>query len=174
MERESIYEGKLFRLEALRWAKPDGRELRRDVVRHPGAVVILPLLDDARVVLIRNERRAVGLTLWELPAGTLEDGEDPSDTAGRELREETGYKADRLRRLGELYTSPGFLDEKLHLFLATGLTHVGQQLEDEESIEVHETPIDEALQMIDDGRIVDGKSIATLLMWTRRRDEFQE
>ncbi len=162
---ETIHEGSLFKVEALSWTDARGRAIRREVVRHPGAVVIVPALDADNVVMIRNYRIAVDDRLWEFPAGKLESGELPELAALRELEEETGYTAQRMRKLGEFYTSPGFADERMHAYLAEGLTHVGQRLEAGEDIHVEVIPRRDAMQMAHDGRLRDGKSIAALLMW---------
>ena len=135
----------------------------RDIVEAPDAVVVLPRLDDHRVVLIRNRRYAVHDTLWELPAGTLEPGEDPAAAAPRELREETGYAAERIEPLTSFYPAPGFCTERLHAFRATGLTEIGQDLDSTEQIEPVVVPWPETLAMVRDGRIADAKTIATLL-----------
>ena len=135
----------------------------REVVVHPGAVVVLPLLDDGRVVMIRNHRFAVGETLWELCAGTLEPGEPPAETAARELVEETGYRAEHIEATAPFYTTPGICDELMYAFLATGLTHVGQELEETERIEVELLTRDAVMRMVEAGEIRDGKTIATLL-----------
>lgn len=139
---------------------------------HPGAVVILPLLDDNTIVLIRVRRYAVGASLLELPAGTLEKGELPINTAGRELVEETGYLANRMQPLGVFYTSPGILSEQMYAFVATDLEQQEQALEEGEEIELVPTPYDDALDMIRSGAIQDGKTIAALLMYEvfRRRE----
>ena len=139
----------------------------REIVRHPGAVVVLPLLDDGRVCLIRNYRISVNQTLIELPAGTLEPGEEPIQNAERELIEETGYRAARLRKLHAFYLSPGILDERMHLFLATGLTAGETAREAGEDIDNLVVPWDEALEMAVDGRIQDAKSIVGLLLVDR-------
>jgi ADP-ribose pyrophosphatase len=139
----------------------------REIVRHPGAVVILPLLDDGRVCLIRNFRISVNQTLIELPAGTLEPGEEPIENAARELSEETGYRAVRLQKLHAFYLSPGILDERMHLFLATGLTAGETAREPGENIDNLVVPWDEALRMAVDGRIHDAKSIVGLLLVDR-------
>lgn len=143
----------------------------REIVRHPGAVVILPLLDDGRVCLIRNYRISVKQTLIELPAGTLEPGEDPILNAERELAEETGYRAAKLEQLHAFYLSPGILDERMHLFLATGLTAGETAREAGEEIENLVVPWDEAVQMAVDGRIQDAKSIVGLLLVDRLKKQ---
>ncbi len=135
----------------------------RELIVHPGAVVILPLLGDGQVALIRNRRWAVGEELWELPAGTLEPPEPPDQCAARELVEETGYQAGKLTHLTDFYSCPGFCTELLHAFLATDLTHVGPQLEETEQIIVEPTRWSRVLDMIRTGLIRDGKTIATLL-----------
>ncbi|MGP1310114.1 MAG: NUDIX hydrolase [Phycisphaerales bacterium] len=152
---------------AVRRDGPRAGEHTRQFVRHPGAVVIVPVLDDGRLVLIRSYRAAVNETIFEFPAGTLEPGEPPATTAGRELIEETGYEARTIVPLGEFLTSPGLSDERMHAFAATGLTHVGQDLEDNEDIEVVPTPADEVFAMLRDGRLVDAKSMLALLLAQR-------
>ena len=167
-ERQVIFDGKKLRLELHHLEDTEtGRHFQREVVVHPGAVVILGLLDDGRVLLIRNYRYSVGQTLMELPAGTLEKNEDPMNCAGRELLEETGYLARRLQSLGSYYTSPGILSEKMYAYAAYDLQKQEMALEEGEEIEVEPTPYDEALKMIGDGRIQDGKTIATLLTYDR-------
>ena len=118
---EILFQGQRFRVERAVQTMPDGSRHVREVVRHPGAVVILPLLDDGRVCFVRNYRVAVGQTLIELPAGTLEPDEDPAETALRELAEETGYRAGRMEHLITFCMSPGILDEQMHLYLADGI-----------------------------------------------------
>lgn len=145
-----------------------GDDHRRLFIRHPGAVVIVPVLDDGRVVLIRNFRAAVGGVIAELCAGTLEPGEDPALTARRELIEETGYEARTMTPLGSYLTSPGLSDELMHAYFASGLSHVGQRLEEGEDIEVETVTTDEAFAMIDDGRLRDAKSMLALLLARRK------
>lgn len=172
-EREVIHRGRKFDFERVNLA-PAGRDpVWREVVRHPGAVCILPLLegksegDEPSIVLIRNHRFAIGgetgSVLWEIPAGTKEAGEASDATAGRELIEETGYKAGRLRPLTSFYTTPGMTDERMDAMLATDLQEVGQRLEEDERIEVHVRPVREVLRMLDAGDITDGKTVLTLL-----------
>ena len=163
--RELLLSNSLFQVARLTFEGPDGSEIVRDVIEHRGAAVILPLLDDDRIILIRNMRRTVGKVLWELPAGTLEPGEDPDVCAAREVEEETGYRAGRLTPLASFYASPGILDERMHGFLATELVRSEQSLDKDEEIEVFPIPQWQVRDMIKDGHIEDGKTIALLLYW---------
>lgn len=139
-----------------------GRTLQRELVVHPGAVVILAQPSEREVVLIRNQRWQVGRTLWELPAGTLEPGEDPQLAAGRELEEEAGYRAGRMDKLGTFFSAPGISTEQMHAYRATELEQIGQRLEADEQIEVHAVPLEMARQMMLRGEIADAKTMATL------------
>ena len=152
----------LFTVEHRVYPRPGEEPISRDVVVHPGAVVILPILDDHRVIMIRNYRHAVERELWELPAGTMEPNEEPIDTARRELEEETGYRAGRLRPLMEFYTSPGILTERMYAFVATDLTPVGQKLQGGEQIVAEAVDLDDARRRLVDGEFRDGKTIAVL------------
>ena len=147
----------------------DGRILKRQVIRHPGAVVILPLLEGDRVVLIRNERVAVGATLIELPAGTLDHDEPPLAAAQRELQEETGYRAECWRELPAFWMSPGILRERMHPFVAEELSAGQHAREPGENIDNLIVSFDEALHMCDQGDIADAQTICTLLQWDRIR-----
>lgn len=167
MQREvqTTHDGRLFKVQVLTWTDAQGRPVRREVVRHPGAVLIVPVLDDKNLVMIRNYRLAVDRELWEFPAGTLGAGEDPQAAALRELEEETGYVAGRVRKLGEFYTSPGFADELIRVFAAEDLTYKGQRLEPGEEIQVVKVPLNDALTMVHDGRLMDAKSVAALALY---------
>lgn len=167
IEKQVIFAGKKVRLEIHSLQGEDGQRVAREVVVHPGAVVILPFLTADRILLIRNRRYAVGEVLLELPAGTLEKGEEPMNAAGRELVEETGYLAGRMAALGNYFTSPGILSEKMYAFAAYDLQEARAALEADEEIEVVPVALAEAVTMIQDGRIHDGKTIATLLMYER-------
>jgi ADP-ribose pyrophosphatase len=167
--RETVFQGVKFDVERRHVPTHDGGTAVREVVVHPGAVVVLPLLDDGRVVMIRNHRFAVGETLWELCAGTLEPGEEPIVTAARELIEETGYEAGRIEPLTVFYTSPGICDERMCAFVATDLSEVGQRLEATEQIEVARLARPEVMALAASGEIRDGKTLATLLFWDRFR-----
>lgn len=155
---------------------PDGILHPREAILHPGAVTIVPILANERVVLIRNFRPAVGRTLIELPAGTLEAGEDPLQTAVRELEEETGYRSGRIEPLCQFFMSPGILRERMHLFVATELAPGPTRLDEGEQIETMAVDWAEALAMISDGRIEDAKTLVGLLWFqrwqtSRRADE---
>ena len=156
-----------FHVESVERAAADGTRPRREIVRHPGAVAILPVVDDDHVCLIRNFRVSVGRTLVEIPAGTLEPGEDPQAAAQRELVEETGYRAERMDPLFALYLSPGITDERVHLFVATGLTLGSAAREPGEQIENLVTTWDQALRLIEEGDIQDAKTIVGILAHLR-------
>jgi len=166
--RRVLHKGKKFDFESVSVRQPSGEMMQREIVRHPGAVVVVPILDDGRIVMIRNFRISVEERLWECCAGTLEPPEAPAVCAGRELIEETGYRAGRIEPLGWFYTTPGLTDEKMHAFVAGGLVHVGQDLEDDETIEVEAIAAVKVLDMIDSGEIRDGKTIAAVLITERR------
>ena len=163
MSSAVLYRGRKVTLEIRRLHLPDGRVVERECVVHPGAVAIVPFVDPETVCLIRNHRFAVGRELYEVPAGTLEPGEPPAACAARELEEETGYRAGRLEPLCRFYSSPGVLTELMHVFVAHDLEQVGQRLEPGEQVQLAPTPWAEALAMVRDGRIVDGKTVAALL-----------
>lgn len=171
--RTTLYRGAKFDFELVRYPGRGGTTLERQIIRHPGAVVILPLLrepgrDEVRIVLIRNHRIPAGTHLLELPAGTREPGEPPEVTAGRELVEETGYRAAKITPLGSYYTSPGLSDELMWAFVATGLEPAGQDLEDDERITVEVVTGSELGTLIDRGEMQDAKSMLTVL-WAVRK-----
>jgi ADP-ribose pyrophosphatase len=167
IHRKLLHKGVKFDFEILEWEGREGRTVRRENVRHPGAVAILPVLGDGRVVLIENFRAAAGRVLLEFPAGTLEAGEAPDACAHRELVEETGYRAATMRKLGRFYTSPGLSDELMHGYVATDLTEVGQDLQDDEDLKVRPVSVQEAFGLLRSGELVDGKSIL-LFVWADR------
>lgn len=162
------FTGRLLAVDADTVRTPNGTELELEIVRHPGAAAVIPLLsptdaDDPFVLLLRQYRYAAGGMLWEIPAGVLEPGEDPAECARRELREETGAEAERIERLTTIFTTPGFTDERIHLFVATGIRRGPADPRPDELIEVHPHPLSRILEMIREGEITDGKSIVALL-----------
>lgn len=158
LSSETIYKGRVFdiRKDGVR----DGDvEYTREVVVHRGSCVVVPVFGDGTVAVVRQYRHAAGKYLIEIPAGTLEEGEDPMVGAVRELEEEIGVRASRLQKLAAFYVSPGFLTEKMHVFMATGLTEVGQKLEEDEILTVERHSFQELLDMIGKGEIEDAKTI---------------
>ncbi len=160
-----IYDGKIAKFHEVGLKAPDGKVLKRELIRYPGAVVILPVLDDGSVVMIRNYRFAVDENLWELPAGMLEEGEDPARCAERELSEETGYRAGEIRKLGQYYMGPGTNDEVMYAYLATGLVDGPQNLEQYEQITVEILSQKRLREMILDGTVHDSKTISTMALY---------
>src|SRR5687767_10324778 len=168
IERQVLFNGKKVRLEIHHLEDEDtGQRAQREIVVHGGAVVVLAFTPDDNVLLVKNRRYAVSQILYELPAGTLEKNEDPINCAGRELLEETGYVAGRLQALGNFFTSPGILSEKMYAYVAYDLEESKQALEEGEEIELVPTKLDDAIEMIRENNITDGKTIATLLMYDR-------
>jgi len=166
------FHGHRFDVRTLELPGKSGHPIQRDFVIHPGAVVILPLLDEETVIMIRNERLATGETLWELPAGTLEPDEPPEDTAARELIEETGYHAESIAPMTHFYTSPGICNEAMYAYVAKGLSFVGQNLDDSEEITTEAIRWPRLLEMVKNGQVRDGKSIATLLYYHSFKKRF--
>lgn len=162
---ELAYEGRRFRVE--RWNVAAWPDHPWDIIVHPGAAVVLPILDDGRVVMIANYRVVADGELLELPAGTIDEPETPLDCARRELTEETGYTASRIDPLLSFYSTPGVCTERMHAFLASDLTLGKTQQEPGELIRITPMAYDEVLQAIGDGRIVDAKTIVTLLYYDR-------
>ena len=157
-----VYHGRIVHLRLEDVELPNGAKITLEVVRHSGAAAIVAVDDERQVVLIRQFRHAAGGFIWEIPAGRLEKDEPPLDCAQRELEEETGLRADAWKRLGEVITAPGFCDERIQIFLATGLRETAQRLEPDEVLSVSRVPLRQALRMIESGEISDGKSVAGL------------
>jgi ADP-ribose diphosphatase len=165
---ETLLDARRFQVVKQTVTRPDGRTASVSYVVHPGSVAILPLVDDTHLCLIRNRRLTVGQTIIEVPAGTREPGEPPLETARRELEEETGYRASKWEELIQFYASPGILSERMHVYVARGLTAGEPRREANEEIENLVVSWDEALAMVDRGEIVDGKTIIALLTYRRR------
>ncbi|MBU5437568.1 NUDIX hydrolase [Tissierella sp. MSJ-40] len=164
MKSEKIYEGKILNLRIDTVELPDKKYSKREIVEHPGAVAIVPVTDDNCIILVKQFRKPVEKSLLEIPAGKLEINEEPRETANRELKEETGYVSNKMEYLFEFFTSPGFSNEKMHLFLATGLVEGDAVPESDEFIEVIKVNIDDLMKMIDRGEIVDSKTIVGIFM----------
>jgi len=163
VEESVVFRADRYDVRRVSYLTGDGQQHQRDIIRHPGAVVLLPITDDGRVVMIRNFRVSVDRMLLEVPAGTMEPGEAPEVTAARELIEETGYRAGKLEPLRTFYASPGFCDEAMHLFLATGLVAGTPEREEYEVIENQLVPLEEVKRLIVDGTIQDGKTLVALM-----------
>ncbi|MBK5225039.1 MAG: NUDIX hydrolase [Thermoleophilia bacterium] len=162
LSSEYVYKGRVIRLRVDQVELPDGHRTIREVMEHPGAAVIVPVDGEGTVHLVRQYRDAIGQQLLEVPAGKLDPGEDPADCARRELREELGLTAGKLIRLTAFYSSPGFCDEILHVFLAEELTHGEEDSDHEEFIEPEQRPLDPLPELLQELR--DGKSIIGVML----------
>ncbi len=158
-----IYLGRIVDLWLEEVTLPNGNQVTLEIIRHPGAAAVVPLHQDGEVTLIRQYRHAAGGFIWEVPAGKL-NGEDPAVCALRELQEETGLAAARLTHLGWIYTTPGFTNEKIHLYLAEELSEAPQQLEHDEVITCQRVKLEDAIAMVVRGEIVDAKSAVALFL----------
>jgi ADP-ribose pyrophosphatase len=163
-----IYTGKIVKLDVDQVRFPDGSTGELEMIRHPGAAAILPFLsdpagDDPQIMLIKQYRYAAGGYLYEVPAGKLEPGEDPEECAARELREETGCSAQRIQHLFTTFTTPGFTDEQIHVYMAVGITRGAAHTERDEFLEVHTMTLSRSLQMIQQGDIRDAKTALAIL-----------
>lgn len=164
ISRATIYEGRVVRLYVDDVRMPDGKTARREIVRHPGAVAIVPFDKDGNIVLVRQYRYAAGRALLEIPAGTLDAAELPDVCAIRELQEETGYRPGKLERIGGIFVAPGYTTEYIHLYIATDLTESRLDMDDDERIEVIRLPMSEVVARIRSGEIADGKTISAVLL----------
>ncbi|HNP80898.1 MAG TPA: NUDIX hydrolase [Nitrospira sp.] len=168
-----IYKGTVVTLNVDTVRLPNGHTIDLEVIRHPGASAVVPLKEDGTVVLIRQFRHAANGFIYEIPAGKLHPKEDPLDCAARELEEEIGYKAGRFELLSSIFTAPGFADEVIHIYLATGLTIGTQNLDQDEVLEVVEMPLREAIAKIEDGTIRDAKTIVGLQAVYIRQERYR-
>lgn len=159
---KNIYTGKVVTLNIDTVTLPNGVTIDLETVRHPGAAAIVPMKNDGTVVLIRQFRHAAGGFIYEIPAGKLHPGENPKACAARELEEEIGYRAGALELLSSIFTAPGFTDEVIHVYKATGMTKSQQNLDRDEVLEVIEMPLAEAMAMIRAGTIRDAKTMVGL------------
>jgi ADP-ribose pyrophosphatase len=160
---KNIYTGKVITLNIDTVTLPNGLTVDLEMVRHPGAAAIVPLKEDGTVVLIKQFRHAAGGFIYEIPAGKLHPGEDPRVCAARELEEEIGYRPGTLERLSSIFTAPGFTDEVIHIYKATGLTRGQQHLDRDEVLELVEVSLQDAVALIEAGTIRDAKTMVGLL-----------
>ncbi|MGH2599680.1 MAG: NUDIX hydrolase [Dehalococcoidia bacterium] len=167
LESRRVYDGRILNLRVDRVALTDGHEARREIVEHDHAVAVVPVTDRGEIVMVRQYRLPAEALLLEVPAGMIDPGEDPEAAAQRELREETGYAATRLRRLCGFWVAPGYCTEYIHVYLAEGLHESRLDHNDDERIEVETVTLSDALHLIDTGSIEDAKSICGLLQYAR-------
>src|SRR5437867_7235818 len=167
LSSKAIYEGKVFGIRRDEVIEPSGVRAIREVITHPGSVVVLPVLPDGRILLIRQYRHATRQYLWELVAGRMDPGETPRQAAARELIEETGYRAKRFRIFLDVFPTPGFLEERMYILLAEGLTAGEAEPEEDEKIISRSYRRKELEQMIRRGKLRDAKSIAGILYYFR-------
>ncbi len=156
---ETIYKGKIINVEKLIVQLPNGKLTTREVVRHPGAAMVVPITDDGYVIMVRQFRKPVEKVCLEMPAGKLDEGEEPAECARRELEEETGYRAGKIEHIISIDTSPGFSDEVIHIYVATGLTGGESKPDNDEFLEIEKVKISDLIKLIYQGNINDAKTI---------------
>lgn len=164
LKRDTTYQGRAFDVQVVRLRLPDALERDYDLVHHKPSISVVPLDDRGRLLFVRQFRVGAGGELLELPAGVVESGEEPLACAARELREETGFSAEKLESLGDFYLTPGYCDERMYVFLATGLHANPLKQDDDEFLEIEAIPVGEALEMAARNRINDSKTLASLLL----------
>jgi ADP-ribose pyrophosphatase len=168
LSSNQIYKGRIVTLSVDTVELPNGKTSKRELIQHPGAVAMVPVDPQGRIIMVRQFRYAANKILLELPAGTLNPTEPPELCAARELQEETGYKAEKLELLGGVYVAPGSSTEFIHIYLATGLTESRLEMDDDEFIEVETYPLDVLLQQVYKGEIQDGKTVTGLMLASRQ------
>ena len=164
LKSEEVFTGNLLTVYCDQVELPNGKEASREFIRHPGAIAVVPVTDDGKIVLVRQYRYPVGKNMLEVPAGKLDKGEQPDQCVLRELEEETGYVAKNIRKLSSIYTTPGFTDEVIHLYIAEELTLAKQCPDEDEFLDVEIYTKEEIRAMIEDGTINDAKSMLALLL----------
>ena len=160
LKTEKIYQGKIIDLQVDEVSLPDGKTSKRELIKHPGAVAVIALTPEGKIVMVEQYRKALEQSIVEIPAGKLEKGEEPMKTAERELEEETGYACKKMKPLISFYTSPGFADELVHLFIAEDIYQLENASEEDEDefVELLEVSLEEAQSMIEEQRIYDAKT----------------
>jgi ADP-ribose pyrophosphatase len=164
LDSTMVFDGNLLKVYRDTVELPNGKAASREFIRHPGAVAVVPITADGKIILVRQYRYPLGKAILEVPAGKLDQGEEPDHCARRELEEETGYVANQLRRVSSIYTTPGFTDEMIHLYVADDLTLAKQCPDEDEFLDVEAYSKEEVQKMINDGTINDAKSMLALLL----------
>ncbi|OGN72201.1 MAG: hypothetical protein A2X25_00620 [Chloroflexi bacterium GWB2_49_20] len=172
IESEIVYPGRAFTIRRDQVRLPDGRTTKFDIVEHHGSVVLIPIDNEGNLLFVRQYRHAARLDMLELPAGTLDEAELPQVCASRELREETGQAARQLETLGGFYLAPGYSTEYMHVYLATDLYHSPLEADADEFLQVQPVPLAEAMQMAEQGRLPDSKSLAALWLARSRLEQY--
>lgn len=165
---QSIYDGRIIKVKIDEVRLPNGNTAKREIVNHQGAVAVMPLTDDGKMIAVRQFRKPLERTIVEIPAGKLEPGEEPLACAIRELEEETGYAAKNMELLSTFYTSPGFADEILYVYVATGLTKGESRPDEDEFVDVLELTLEQAQELHRTGEIRDAKTVVALFAWENR------
>jgi ADP-ribose pyrophosphatase len=160
LSSETIYQGKIIDLQVDEVELPNGKKSKRELIKHPGAVAVIALTPEGKIVMVEQYRKALEKSIVEIPAGKLEPGEEPIITAARELEEETGYGCEELEHLISFYTSPGFADELVHLYIAKNITRIeeARELDEDEFVELLEVTVEEALVLMKEKKIYDAKT----------------
>lgn len=164
LKSDLILKGRAFAIRRDTLKTPNGAETKFDIIEHGGSVIIVPVDGDGNLLFVRQYRHAAGMDLLELPAGTLDEGEEPSACAAREIREETGFAADRMEKIGSFYLAPGYSTEYMHVFLAQSLRHDPLEADADEFLSVEKLTLAEAFQLAESGGMPDAKSLAALLL----------
>ena len=164
LHSETLLKGRAFSIRRDTLKTPDGHETKLDIIEHGGSVIIVPVDKNGNLLFVRQYRHAAGFDLLELPAGTLEEGEDPAECAAREIREETGFAADKIEKIGDFYLAPGYSTEFMHVYLARELRYDPLEADADEFLSVETIPFAEAIQMAERGEMPDAKSLAALLL----------
>jgi ADP-ribose pyrophosphatase len=164
LKSEAVFSGRAFKIRRDTLELPDRRTTRLDIVEHIGSVILVPLDENGNLLFVRQYRHAAGLDLLELPAGTLDEGEEPDACAHRELREETGMRAESVRELGSFYLAPGYSTELMHVFLATGLHPDPLEADEDEFLSVERLSIEQAFGLASKGDLPDAKTLAALYL----------
>lgn len=165
----SVFKGRLIQVEVAQVELPNGEKSTREIVKHPGAVAIIPFTADGRLVVVRQFRKPLEKEIFEIPAGKLEQGEDPLETARRELREETGYQGEHFKLVTSFYTSPGFADELIYIYEATQLKPGHAEQDEDEFVEPHLITLEEGLSLLANQKIHDAKTAFAIIYWQNKR-----